>query len=49
MMSRLSLNIGKKIGHKVKLKKNLVNTLETALFASAVLNFVRMFVLMASI
>ena len=37
-----------KVGHKVKLKENLVNTLEAAIFASEVWNFVRMFVLKIS-
>ena len=37
-----------KLGHLAKLKEQLVYKLETALFATAVWNFVRMFVLMIS-
>ena len=36
---------GQKVGHYFKLKENHVNTLEAAIFAWAVWNFVRMFVL----
>ena len=35
-------HVGSKVGHKVKLKENLVNTVEDATFASEVWNFVRM-------
>ena len=37
-------HVGSKVGHYVKLKENLVNTSEAAIFDLAVLNFVRMFV-----
>ena len=40
--------LGQKVGHKVKLKENLVNTVEAAYFASAASNVVRMFILMIS-
>ena len=39
---------GQKVGHYVKLKDNLVNTPDAAIVASAVRNFVRMFVIMVS-
>ena len=40
--------LGQKLGHKAKLKENLVNTLAVAIFASAVGNFFRMFLLIIS-
>ena len=39
---------GRNVGHKVKLKDNIVNTLEAAILASAAWNFVTMFVLVIS-
>ena len=42
---RTCVMIGQKVGHYVKLKEKLVNSLEAAVFfAYAVWNFVRMFV-----
>ena len=51
MISRSSSNmghVGSNVGHYVKLKENLVNTVEAAFFASAASNLVRMFILMIS-
>ena len=43
MMSSSTMgHVGQKVGHEVKLKENLVNTPEAAMFASAGGNLVRM-------